>query len=178
MLVVWPFLTLSVFQGQETESKLVRPNSPIVTKRGVQTTLSGDSWMYPYQRTPMGSPYISPFFVGIYGFFHPPNGLPSRGCGPFGAPKSHFCWWNRYVWYAGNHIHPSYTFTSHLRTDLVIEPKKSLHDTNSLGAWKIWKMAFNIESGRFLTRGVILIIFATCCYHSKLVGGFNPSEKY
>ncbi len=22
--------------------------------------LSGDSWMYPYQRTPMGNPYISP----------------------------------------------------------------------------------------------------------------------
>ena len=21
---------------------------------------SGDSWMYPYQRTPMGNPYISP----------------------------------------------------------------------------------------------------------------------
>ena len=22
--------------------------------------ISGDSWMYPYQRTPMGNPYISP----------------------------------------------------------------------------------------------------------------------
>ncbi len=27
---------------------------------------SGDSRMYPYQRTPMGNPYISPI-VGIYG---------------------------------------------------------------------------------------------------------------
>ena len=24
--------------------------------------LSGDSWMYPYQRTPMGNPYISPIY--------------------------------------------------------------------------------------------------------------------
>ena len=33
---------------------------------------SGDSWMYPYQRTPMGNPYISPIYpyiVGVYGFF-------------------------------------------------------------------------------------------------------------
>ena len=29
---------------------------------------SGDSGMYPYQRTPMGNPYISPIYiVGIYG---------------------------------------------------------------------------------------------------------------
>ena len=28
--------------------------------------MSGDSWMYPYQRTPMGNPYIS-HIVGIYG---------------------------------------------------------------------------------------------------------------
>ncbi len=26
----------------------------------VATNQSGDSWMYPYQRTPMGNPYISP----------------------------------------------------------------------------------------------------------------------
>ena len=25
---------------------------------------SGDSWMYPYQRTPMGNPYISPIYSG------------------------------------------------------------------------------------------------------------------
>ena len=25
---------------------------------------SGDSWMYPYQRTPMGNPYISPVTRG------------------------------------------------------------------------------------------------------------------
>ena len=32
--------------------------------------ISGDSWMYPYQRTPMGNPYISPIYpyiVGVYG---------------------------------------------------------------------------------------------------------------
>ena len=28
-------------------------------KRGC---FSGDSWMYPYQRTPMGNPYISPIY--------------------------------------------------------------------------------------------------------------------
>ena len=30
--------------------------------------VSGDSWMYPYQCTYMGNPYISPKKVGIYGF--------------------------------------------------------------------------------------------------------------
>ena len=24
--------------------------------------LSGDSWMYPYQRSPMGNPYLSPIY--------------------------------------------------------------------------------------------------------------------
>ena len=32
--------------------------------------MSGDSWMYPYQRTPMGNPYIS-HIVGIYGLQSP-----------------------------------------------------------------------------------------------------------
>ena len=35
---------------------------------------SGDSWMYPYQRTPMGNPYISPIYpyvVGVYGLLSP-----------------------------------------------------------------------------------------------------------
>ena len=36
---------------------------------------SGDSWMYPYQRTCMGKPYVSPiyFIVCIYG---PPFNTP------------------------------------------------------------------------------------------------------
>ena len=31
--------------------------------------ISRDSWMYPYQRTPMGNPNVSPiiYIVGIYG---------------------------------------------------------------------------------------------------------------
>ena len=36
--------------------------------------MSGDSWMYPYQRTPMGNPYISPIYpyiVGVYGLLSP-----------------------------------------------------------------------------------------------------------
>ncbi len=38
--------------------------------------MSGDSWMYPYQRTPMGNPYISPtsiypYTVGVYGILSP-----------------------------------------------------------------------------------------------------------
>ena len=35
---------------------------------------SGDSWMYPYQRNPMGNPYISPicpYIVGVYGLLSP-----------------------------------------------------------------------------------------------------------
>ena len=35
---------------------------------------SGDSWMYPYQRTPMRNPYISPIYpyiVGVYGLLSP-----------------------------------------------------------------------------------------------------------
>ena len=35
---------------------------------------SGDSWMYPYQRTPMGNPYrspIYPYIVGVYGLLSP-----------------------------------------------------------------------------------------------------------
>ena len=36
--------------------------------------VSGHSWMYPYQRTPMGNPYISPIYpyiVGVYGLLSP-----------------------------------------------------------------------------------------------------------
>ena len=36
--------------------------------------LSGDSWMYPYQRTPMRNPNISPIYpyiVGVYGLLSP-----------------------------------------------------------------------------------------------------------
>ena len=29
--------------------------------------VSGDSWMYPYQRTPMGNPYISPTYCVLMG---------------------------------------------------------------------------------------------------------------
>ena len=39
-----------------------------------KTSDSGDSWMYPYQRTPMGNPYISPIYpyiVGVYGLLSP-----------------------------------------------------------------------------------------------------------
>ena len=33
------------------------------------TEISGDSWMYPYQRTPMGNPYISPIYPYWNRFF-------------------------------------------------------------------------------------------------------------
>ena len=29
--------------------------------------IQGDSWMYPYQRTPMGKSLYKPLIVGIYG---------------------------------------------------------------------------------------------------------------
>ena len=32
-------------------------------EKQVMTSVSGDSWMYPYQRTPMGNPYIIPIWV-------------------------------------------------------------------------------------------------------------------
>ena len=37
---------------------------------------SGDSWMYPYQRTPMGNPYISPIYWVFMGY----NPQESLGC--------------------------------------------------------------------------------------------------
>ena len=36
---------------------------------------SGDSSMYPYQRTPMGNPYKPYITMGIYGYFHPQESL-------------------------------------------------------------------------------------------------------
>ena len=39
---------------------------------GTTSQLSGDSWMYPYQRTPSWEiPILALYHVGIYGFFHP-----------------------------------------------------------------------------------------------------------
>ena len=54
--------------------------------------LSGDSWMYPYQRTPMGNPYISPIypyitwvFMGYYPqeslYFRPISTMGTRTLG-------------------------------------------------------------------------------------------------
>ena len=40
-------------------------------------TLSGDSWMYPYQRTPMGNPYISPIACGYLWVLSSPR-IPSE----------------------------------------------------------------------------------------------------
>ena len=34
---------------------------------------SGDSWIYPYQRTPMGNPYISPISRGYLWIKIPKN---------------------------------------------------------------------------------------------------------
>ena len=36
---------------------------------------SGDSWMYPYQRTPMGNPYISPITRGYLWVTYPQESL-------------------------------------------------------------------------------------------------------
>ena len=33
-----------------------------------KTSQSGDGWMYPYQRTPMGNPYISPIYWVFMGY--------------------------------------------------------------------------------------------------------------
>ena len=47
-----------------------------VSFRSTKPGLSGDSWMYPYQRTPMGNPYISPIYpyiVCVYGLLLSPR---------------------------------------------------------------------------------------------------------
>ncbi len=44
---------------------------------------SGDSWMYPYQRTPMGIPYVSPLWWVFVGKLSPriprPNTIDTMG---------------------------------------------------------------------------------------------------
>ena len=62
--------------------------SPIPPKKKHQRWKSGDSWMYPYQRTPMGNPYIRPiyplrkrtanFFPSIF-LLAPRHGLQGSG---------------------------------------------------------------------------------------------------
>ena len=50
------------------------PDTNPMNRRIVSDTKSGDSWMYPYQRTPMGNPYISPIYPyigGVYGLLSP-----------------------------------------------------------------------------------------------------------
>ena len=56
------------------------PNQPCPTgvamnwRKHPWSSISGDSWMYPYQRTPMGNLYISPIYpyiVGVYGLWSP-----------------------------------------------------------------------------------------------------------
>ena len=41
----------------------------------VENVLSGDSWMYPYQRTPMGNPYISPISCGYLWVSYPQESI-------------------------------------------------------------------------------------------------------
>ena len=52
------------------------PNEPMgFNERYLVVTIhSGDSWMYPYQRSRMGNPYTSPIYpyiVGVYGLLSP-----------------------------------------------------------------------------------------------------------
>ncbi len=53
---------------------------------------SGDGWMYPYQRTPMGNPYISPIFRGYLWVSYPQesqgwiNTMGTRTLGVHGTP--------------------------------------------------------------------------------------------
>ena len=63
------FLTTSVLRlTQLTPGLLIKNRSLPYPQQ------SGYSWMYPYQRTPMGNPYISPIYpyiVGVYGLLSP-----------------------------------------------------------------------------------------------------------
>ena len=45
-------------------------------KYGKSMQFSGDSWMYPYQRTPIGNPYINPIYSGyLYMGYNPQESL-------------------------------------------------------------------------------------------------------
>ena len=53
---------------------------------------SGDSWMYPYQRTPMGNPYMSSILRGYLWVIIPnPQRTPAKYHGYTGAPKPPNC---------------------------------------------------------------------------------------
>ena len=65
----------------------IHPSALACYRCGVQEfakgLTSGDSWMYPYQRTPMGNPYISPIYpyiVGVYGLLPPRIPIPEARC--------------------------------------------------------------------------------------------------
>ena len=69
--------------GSSSRKKNCLPNSqPAMIFQGRQTCWlvlrgigihSGDGWMYPYQRTPMGNPYISPISRGYLWVFSSPR---------------------------------------------------------------------------------------------------------
>ena len=49
---------------------------------------SGDSWMYPYQRTPMGNPYISPIYpynTWVFMGYYPQESLYFRPISTMGT---------------------------------------------------------------------------------------------
>ena len=57
---------------------MVHSKVDTLVKHGETNVMSGDGWMYPYQRTPMGNPYISPIARGYLWVII-----------PFGIPREH-----------------------------------------------------------------------------------------
>ena len=62
----WLLSDLEVFSFSERTAGQSHEHLPEAASQGV-ISLSGDSWMYPYQRTPIGNPYISPILWAFIG---------------------------------------------------------------------------------------------------------------
>ena len=60
-----------LFPGKETDSNVSFYVIPCHPTSMPFYVYSGDGWMYPYQHTPMGNPYISRIVRGIYGWKNP-----------------------------------------------------------------------------------------------------------
>ncbi len=134
--------------------------------------MSGDSWMYPYQRTPMGNPYISPIStMGTLLGVHPIVPWKCWIC-PFWKISG---FWNEDV---PRFVHPwvwSYHGTNQVNTPKQnMEPPKKL-----LGGFVyiyiysiIFILSFPINFG-YIFQGSRLVSFQTNCNYM-----FSPDLKF
>ena len=71
MCIVSPTLLFHVISWEKTDSNVSFYVIPCHPTSMPFYVYSGDGWMYPYQHTPMGNPYISRMVRGIYGWKNP-----------------------------------------------------------------------------------------------------------